>query len=1356
MQKIIALALLLLCAPALRAAEIAVPVADAQLWQGGGARVNAPQTRAQTSDERSPDGGQAVALHYAFEASGDAPAYAQFTLKQPFTLGDSPFSLSANVRGDGQKHPLLLRLQDESGRTHQWWTKVETNWQGWRKINFAFEAPGQFYSAWGGKNYVPGSKPGFDGPVKVVGFVLEKAGGDDTSSGEILLADVRFELRAAVKLGEVVLPLDKADWQIGGQNFDAAGTAAALDAQRSPDGGSVARLDYAFNGAGDAATFATYFLKSPLEFENVPRSIALNVRGDGQKRPLALRFVESNGRSHHFYVKTVDWQGWRRVEFPLSSSAPGHGAWGGTVGKDAPLQAPLKFMGFVLDKVGPDDKGRGQLAVADVSFAVETAAGDVAGIKPVIDLVPANPLYLWKPGAPIRFNAQLHNGGPVFRADFESDNALQISGTNGQIAVGSEQFVSGKNAARVDFDFAGPGIASVALAPARAVAIPVDTNAPLQFSMQVRGQNGAPFADAVMSLRDASGENYVYRIAPVIDALRGDSWKLTTSVLDASALIRASGGDGNKRLDGPLTFTGLSFIANKAGSGAVWLDDLVLGSPTPSAATDLSAKLIWNAIDYHGREVGAGNQNVKIGADQIGDVAVGWQPHERGIFFVNARLEDETGGVLARAQSRAAALDMREKPFVGAPFLYGISFSGAASPSDIDLLAATGFPSCRVSIFWHLIQQNGPDHWDWAATDAMVKDLTARDIQIEALLGAPPRWAFADAASPSWVSAPPKLDAYATFVRAVATRYPQIKTYEIHNEPDLTDFWKGTVDQYLALWQTGYQTIKSVNPDATVMNGGFAWMNNSHNAAASQGFARAFLERANPRPDVIAYHIHSDFAGTVNNNATWLQAVRDTKTGDIPRWLNEAGFSNWGGRSDAMQAEIIWKKMVYSNAMGDASYQLFELRNRGTNPAEVEENYGITRQDGSPKAALVAANVVMEHLAGRKFVGDLKAGAGFYAYLWGDAREKTLALWHEKQFYSGLPRLLQTAATSAEVVDIMGNATPLKITDGVAVVPVSSEPRFVVLRGESGTPSLVGGDVIALAASVNVGPGAGRDVTVTVNNPFGAPLNGTLKAMASSGWTLTPPMTQISVGARGQSEIKLRAQAPASGNGTLDLELNAPNFGAPLRVSAPLTVSTVVPRVPDATRTGDVAAWTAPTFALDQSNATGLYAQTPDRALQIKGADDLSADVYFGHTTDKLLLNVRVRDDVHAQTEAIGDAWKGDSVQFALGRAGEPQWEWIMALGKEGARAAVSLAPPGESKEFKGEVSIRREGDLTIYGISVPLDSPQLRELVKEGAGFDVLVNDNDGGVRKGWLEWGSGIGIKKDAALFKPVVFAD
>ena len=35
-----------------------------------------------------------------------------------------------------------------------------------------------------------------------------------------------------------------------------------------------------------------------------------------------------------------------------------------------------------------------------------------------------------------------------------------------------------------------------------------------------------------------------------------------------------------------------------------------------------------------------------------------------------------------------------------------------------------------------------------------------------------------------------------------------------------------------------------------------------------------------------------------------------------------------------------------------------------------------------------------------------------------------------------------------------------------------------------------------------------------------------------------------------------------------------------------------------------------------------------------------------------------------------------------------------------------------------------------------------------------VLVNDNDGAQRKGWIEWGGGIGEEKARSKFRPCLF--
>ena len=58
----------------------------------------------------------------------------------------------------------------------------------------------------------------------------------------------------------------------------------------------------------------------------------------------------------------------------------------------------------------------------------------------------------------------------------------------------------------------------------------------------------------------------------------------------------------------------------------------------------------------------------------------------------------------------------------------------------------------------------------------------------------------------------------------------------------------------------------------------------------------------------------------------------------------------------------------------------------------------------------------------------------------------------------------------------------------------------------------------------------------------------------------------------------------------------------------------------------------------------------------------------------------------------------------------------------------------------------------TIYELALPWTELKPCEPIDGMISFSVLVNDNDGKGRKGWIEWGSGIGESKDNKLFRAI----
>jgi len=81
-------------------------------------------------------------------------------------------------------------------------------------------------------------------------------------------------------------------------------------------------------------------------------------------------------------------------------------------------------------------------------------------------------------------------------------------------------------------------------------------------------------------------------------------------------------------------------------------------------------------------------------------------------------------------------------------------------------------------------------------------------------------------------------------------------------------------------------------------------------------------------------------------------------------------------------------------------------------------------------------------------------------------------------------------------------------------------------------------------------------------------------------------------------------------------------------------------------------------------------------------------------------------------------------------------WQWSPRNGvPEGIKAAA-----------------RREGTITAYEIELPWKLLGIEPKTEAVLRFALLVNDSDGGGRKGWVEWFQGIGFDKSPAQYGPL----
>ncbi len=167
------------------------------------------------------------------------------------------------------------------------------------------------------------------------------------------------------------------------------------------------------------------------------------------------------------------------------------------------------------------------------------------------------------------------------------------------------------------------------------------------------------------------------------------------------------------------------------------------------------------------------------------------------------------------------------------------------------------------------------------------------------------------------------------------------------------------------------------------------------------------------------------------------------------------------------------------------------------------------------------------------------------------------------------------------------------------------------------------------------------------------------------------------------------------------------------------------------------------------------------------GPEDLSATFYYNWDKDNLYMAAEVVDNAHCDSVA-NKTWQNDGIQIAFAlsnKKDDPRTEIGLSLfGGESLMERSSWMPVDpkllggmqDDDDFgDSEYKIRRDGKMTYYEMKIPWE-----EIAYDG--FDILryeelyisilVNDNDGEGRRGWLEYCAGIGCIKNAELFEKV----
>ncbi len=180
---------------------------------------------------------------------------------------------------------------------------------------------------------------------------------------------------------------------------------------------------------------------------------------------------------------------------------------------------------------------------------------------------------------------------------------------------------------------------------------------------------------------------------------------------------------------------------------------------------------------------------------------------------------------------------------------------------------------------------------------------------------------------------------------------------------------------------------------------------------------------------------------------------------------------------------------------------------------------------------------------------------------------------------------------------------------------------------------------------------------------------------------------------------------------------------------------------------------------VEKSQPTLHLSQGTVKMNDYKGQSDLDGQVWLRYDRDYFYLTAQITDDAHAYSADGADIWKNDSIQFALAQ-GVPgsasEWyEYGISDTAKGPQIYRWNATAGMSRGpvTNGKLQIARneEQKQTVYELALPWSElAPMKYAHNSGIHFSLLVNDNDGNGRKGWIEWASGIGVEKKPNLYR------
>lgn len=240
-----------------------------------------------------------------------------------------------------------------------------------------------------------------------------------------------------------------------------------------------------------------------------------------------------------------------------------------------------------------------------------------------------------------------------------------------------------------------------------------------------------------------------------------------------------------------------------------------------------------------------------------------------------------------------------------------------------------------------------------------------------------------------------EFDAYAKYAAKAAEENPNIKYFELYNEPNI-GFWKPSpnVDDYTYLCEIAAREIKKVRPDAVVTVGAMA----GANAAWPKNM---YARNAFSSMDSISYHPYVYPAKADVSAQTSIDGIHDlilTNGGWKEGIITEMGWPTHEGGTgitgEQQSIEFV-KAYIMSDANGVDVSNMYRENDPGRNKSYNEDNFGMVYYEGNPKETISSVKELNQRTNGAIYMGEIELPNDMVAHMYLRDQKLEVAAWNK-------------------------------------------------------------------------------------------------------------------------------------------------------------------------------------------------------------------------------------------------------------------------------------------------------------------------------------------------------------------------